>query len=118
MVRFISASEYELVPVPAGHCYVNLVLNQFPLFIRKGHVIPLAASAEYVEAIDETVFTLIGWMDSDTEARTMLYRDNGFTTSPSLEEGLTEIRVVADGDTVKCQADKITLDASGILVDA
>ena len=116
MVRFVSATEYELVPVPAGHCYVNLALNQFPLFIRRNHVIPLAAPAEYVEGIDDTRLTLLGWVDSDTEVHTDLYRDDGVTAHPQLEAGLTGITVVAGEDGLTARAEGLVLDLSGVTV--
>ena len=116
MVRFRSAADYDLVPVPAGHCWVNLKLNEFPLFVRKGHAIPLAAPAESTEEIDDTRLTLLGWLESDTEVRATLYRDDGVTADPVLSEGLTEIRIVHDGVSLSCTADGLVPDASKLIV--
>jgi len=114
MVRFTSATEYELIPVPAGHCWVNLALNQFPLFIRKGHVIPLAAPAEYEASIDSTHLTLLGWVEEDVEVHTDLYMDDGITTDPVLADGLKQIVVVPG---VSAVGDGLVLDAGKLIVE-
>lgn len=91
LVRFRSATDYDLTPMEAGHHWLELGMNEMPLFIRRNRFIPLAKPAEYVDGIDFADLTLLGWLDGD--AAYDLYNDDGDTTSPSLETGLTTINV-------------------------
>lgn len=114
MVRFRSAADYDLTPLPKGHHWIDLQLNEMPLFIKRGHVIPLAAPAEYVEAIDAKHLTLLGWIDEDVSLS--LYDDDGLTTTPVLDAGLTQIRITVAGGKATAEADGLTLDASRLIV--
>ena len=115
LVRFRSAADYDLVPMQKGHHWVKLGLNEFPLFIRKGHVIPLAKPAEYVEGIDAGCLTLLGWLESGTSV--ILYDDDGESEAIDLEAGLTRIDVqVKDGKAV-ADAEGRIVDASRVIVD-
>ncbi len=109
LVRFRSAEDYDLVPMEKGHHWVKLALNEFPLFIRRGRIIPLTKSAEYVEGIDASALTLLGWLDKD--AALTFYDDDGESAAIDLAAGMTEIRVsVKDG--------KVTAEAEGKIIDA
>ena len=56
-----------------GHHYVEIALNEVPLFIRSGKCIPLADAAEYVEALDLEHMTMLGFAGAEY----MLYEDDG-----------------------------------------
>lgn len=72
-VKFLSdGSLYEEI-LPAGHHYVEIALNEVPLFIRQGRCIPLAAPARCVDALDIGHLTMIGYPDSEY----VLYEDDG-----------------------------------------
>ena len=72
-VKFLpDGSLYEEI-LPAGHHYVEIALNEVPLFIRRDRCIPLAAAAEYVEALDTEHLTLIGYPGAEYR----LYDDDG-----------------------------------------
>ncbi len=72
-VKFLpNGTLYEEV-LPAGHHYVKIALNEVPLFIRRGTCIPLAAPAEYAEALDTAHMTLAGYPDCEY----VLYEDDG-----------------------------------------
>jgi len=114
MVRFRSATDYDLTPMEAGHYWIELALNEMPLFIRRGHVVPLAKPAEYVEGIDFTDLRLLGWLDDGVT--TTLYNDDGQTTEPALERGLTTITVTVEGETVTVQGEGLTLNADDVIV--
>lgn len=65
----------------AGHHYVNIALAEVPLFIRKGHAIPVAAPCMSVEDIDASTIRMLGWEDAVYER----YDDDGvsrFTAFP------------------------------------
>ncbi|MCI9132928.1 MAG: alpha-glucosidase [Lachnospiraceae bacterium] len=73
LVKFLpDGSLYEEI-LPQGHRYVEIALNEVALFIRQGKCIPLAREAQYVEAIDTTHMTMIGYAGSSY----ILYEDDG-----------------------------------------
>ncbi|MBQ7848548.1 MAG: alpha-glucosidase [Clostridia bacterium] len=114
LVRFRSPEDYDLVPMEKGHHWVKLALNEFLLFIRRGCVIPMAKAAEYVEGIDATALTLLGWLDGD--AAITLYDDDGESEAIDLAAGLSTINVtVRDGHASAACAGK-AIDASRIVL--
>ncbi|MGN0763284.1 MAG: hypothetical protein ACI4MK_07840, partial [Aristaeellaceae bacterium] len=114
LVRFRAGDDYDLIPMPAGHHWIDLALNELPLFIRRGHIVPLAKSAEYVEGIDATRLSLLGWLDSDTVLS--LYDDDGLSTDVSLDKGLTDIHVTVRDGRAQAEGGSLILDASRLLV--
>ncbi len=56
-----------------GHHYVEIALNEVPLFIRKDRCIPVADAAEHVTALDTRHMKMLGYEGSDYE----LYDDDG-----------------------------------------
>ncbi len=72
-VKFLSDGTLYEQTLPAGHHYVEIALNEVPLFIRQNKCIPLAPSAEHVEAIDTKNLTLIGYQNAEYT----LYEDDG-----------------------------------------
>lgn len=59
--------------LPAGHHYVEVALNEVPLFIRKDKCIPLTQPAEFVEDIDTAHLILLGY----DRAEYVMYEDDG-----------------------------------------
>ena len=114
LVRFRSWSDFDLEPMKKGHQWVDLRLHEFPLFIRRGKAMPMAKAAEYVDAIDDTNLTLLGWLDGDTDLT--LYDDDGVTRDVTLEDGLTTIRVTVRDGRASAQADGKRVDASRLIV--
>lgn len=57
----------------AGHHYVEVALNEVPLFIRKGKCIPVVKAAENVEALNTEDIKLIGYENAEY----VLYEDDG-----------------------------------------
>lgn len=114
MVRFRTSEDYDLIPLEKGHHWIDLALNEMPLFIRKDHMIPLAKDAEYVEGIDSDNLTLLGWLTGDTAVT--LYDDDGLTTSPVLEQGLATIAAVVRGGAVTVQAEGKQVSAAKLIL--
>ena len=52
LIRFRSCEDYEEEILPAGDHYIPVALNETVMFLRKGHVLPLAQPAQDVEQID------------------------------------------------------------------
>ncbi|MBR3765494.1 MAG: alpha-glucosidase [Clostridia bacterium] len=114
LVRFRSAEDYDLVPMEKGHHWVTLQMSEFPLFIRRGHVIPMAKAAEYVAGVDASRLTLLGWIESDTAIT--LYDDDGESDTIDLAAGLTEITVTVKDGQATAEAEGKTLDATRIVI--
>ncbi len=114
MVRFRSSENYDCLPMKKGHHWIDLAMNEFPLFIRRGQVIPMAKGAEAVARIDASCMTLLGWLDHGTAFT--LYDDDGETTHIDLEKGLTLVDVQVRGGTVTARGEGLTLDTSRIIL--
>ncbi len=72
-VKFLPDGTLSEQTLPAGHHYVEIALNEVPLFIRQNKCIPLASPAEYVDALDTKNLTLIGYKNTSYS----LYEDDG-----------------------------------------
>lgn len=59
-----------------GHHYIEVALNEVPLFIRKDRCIPIVDAAECVAQIDMSTMKMIGYDCYDYD----LYDDDGITT--------------------------------------
>lgn len=56
-----------------GHHYIEVALDEVPMFIRSGKCIPVADAAQCVEALDTENLTLLGYDDAEYT----LYEDDG-----------------------------------------
>lgn len=72
-VKFMGDGSIYTEKMEKGSHYINVTLNEVPLFIRENKCIPLATKAESTADIDEDNLTLIGY--DGTEYR--LYNDDG-----------------------------------------
>ena len=84
----------DLQPLEKGDHWIDLALGEFPLFVKKNHAVPLCPGGESSELLDDTTFTLLGQIEQ--EGTLSLYRDDGTTTDPDFESGLTQIALVPD----------------------
>ncbi len=80
LIRFRSASDCDLEPLPKGDHWIPLALNEFPLFVKKNHAVLLCAGGESSELLDDTRFTALGWIEE--EGVYELYRDDGVSADP------------------------------------
>lgn len=72
-VRFLPDGSISQEVLGKGVHYVDVALNEVPLFIRSGKCIPVAAVAECVREIDTTQLTMLGFPGSSYT----LYEDDG-----------------------------------------
>lgn len=72
-VKFLPDGTIAEEVLGKGHHYVDIALNEVPLFIRSGKCIPLAESAEYVDALDTEHLSMLGFEGSEY----LLYEDDG-----------------------------------------
>ena len=66
--------------IEKGHHYINVALDEIVFFVKDGYCVPLCDRANNVEDIDENTINLYGTGNSYE-----LYTDDGFTTSPTLD---------------------------------
>ncbi len=98
MIRFRSAEDYDLERMEKGDHYIRLRLHEFPLFVRKNSFILLGKGAESTDELDDSSLTALGWLEK--EAEYAFYRDDGVCTCPSLNQGLTSIRLKPGDNTL------------------
>ena len=78
MIRFRSPEDFDEIRLEKGDHYIDLQLHEFPLFIRRGKVIPVySGNALSTEEIDPAECRLIGWTDGNGEYA--LYTDDGIS---------------------------------------
>lgn len=89
MIRFRSAEDYDTEEMTAGDHFIDLKLNEFLLFVKRGRVIPFGKGVEYAEAVSNDDLKLVGWADKGTAYE--LYTDDGMTTKPVLKNHLIRL---------------------------
>ncbi len=60
-VKFLPDGSISTEILPKGLHYVDVALNEVPLFVRKGCAIPVADTAETVDAIDYDTIRMVGY---------------------------------------------------------
>lgn len=95
MIRFRSGKDYDLVPLEKGNHWIDLKLNEFPLFVKKNHAVLLCAGGKNSAELDDTRFTALGQIEKESVYE--LYRDDGKTTDPDPEKCLAKIALKPDG---------------------
>lgn len=94
LVRFRSGKDYDLIPLAKGDHWIDLALNEFPLFVKKNHAVLLCPGGESSELLDDTRFTALGQIERESVYE--LYRDDGKTAAPDLGSGLTKVVFAPD----------------------
>jgi len=115
LLRMRGAQDYDMLPMQKGHHWVDLALNELALFVRRGHFIPLARGAEWVEAVDGSDLTLLGWLSGD--AAYSLYDDDGISPQVTLEAGLTSIHVSITKGAARAEGRGLRLHTDHLVVD-
>lgn len=72
-IKFLPDGSISEETLEKGHHYVEIALNEVPLFIRRGKAIPVVDTAEYVDAIDMGTKQMLGYEGAEYE----LYEDDG-----------------------------------------
>lgn len=72
-VKFSKEGAYTEQVLEKGHHYVEVALDEVPLFIRKERCIPVAKAAQCVEKIDTTNLELLGYEGAEYT----LFEDDG-----------------------------------------
>ena len=72
-VKFLPNGELHREILPAGHHYIDVALNEVPLFIRRDRCIPLADVAETVDDIDTKHIDVLGYKGAEY----LFFEDDG-----------------------------------------
>lgn len=75
-IKFLPDGTISEKILDKGHHYIEVALNEVPLFIRKNRCIPVVDAAEHVAAIDMSTMTMLGYDGCDYD----LYDDDGIST--------------------------------------
>ena len=89
MIRFRAAGDYDLIPMEKGDHWVDLDIGEFPLLVRKNHLLLMCAGGESTEALDDRSVTALALADRDVMYD--YYRDDGEDPVPELDSHLTKI---------------------------
>ena len=76
LLRLRSADDFDEELLPAGHHYVRCALDEVLLFLRPGHIVPVAKPAANTTQLDETDLTLWSYLPDGTGSYRM-YTDDG-----------------------------------------
>ncbi len=87
-VKFLPDGSISEEILEKGHHYVEIALNEVPLFIRSGKCIPVAEAAEYVDALDTEHLTMLGYAGAEYT----LYEDDGVGKEYEKEENYRTLK--------------------------
>lgn len=86
LLRLRAVDDYDEEILPAGHHYVRCALDEMLLFIRPGHIIPVAQPANNTAELDDASLTLWSFLPDGESAEYRMYRDDGVTTEYEKKE--------------------------------
>ena len=86
LLRLRAVDDYDEEILPAGHHYIRCALDEMPLFIRPGHIIPVAQPANNTAELDDASLTLWSFLPNGESAEYRMYRDDGVTTEYEKKE--------------------------------
>ena len=80
LLRLRAADDHDEEILPAGHHYVRCGLDEVLLFIRPGHLVPVASPADNTAQLDDTKLNLWSYLPDGAHASYRMYTDDGVTT--------------------------------------
>ena len=86
LLRLRAVDDYDEEILPAGHHYIRCALDEMLLFIRPGHIIPVAQPANNTAELDDASLTLWSFLPNGESAEYRMYRDDGVTTEYERKE--------------------------------
>ena len=85
-LRLRAVDDYDEEILPAGHHYIRCALDEVLLFLRPGHIIPVAQPASNTSELDDASLTLWSFLPDGESAEYRMYRDDGVTTEYEKKE--------------------------------
>lgn len=86
LLRLRAVDDYDEEILPAGHHYIRCALDEVLLFLRPGHIVPVAQPANNTSELDDTSLTLWSFLPDGESAEYRMYRDDGVTTEYEKKE--------------------------------
>ena len=86
LLRLRAVNDYDEEILPAGHHYIRCALDEVLLFLRPGHIIPVAQPANNTSELDDASLTLWSFLPDGESAEYRMYRDDGVTTEYEKKE--------------------------------
>ena len=86
LLRLRAVDDYDEEILPAGHHYIRCVLDEVLLFLRPGHIVPVAQPANNTSELDDASLTLWSFLPDGESAEYRMYRDDGVTTEYEKKE--------------------------------
>ena len=86
LLRLRAVDDYDEEILPAGHHYIRCALDEMLLFIRPGHIIPVAQPTNNTAELDDASLTLWSFLPNGESAEYRMYRDDGVTTEYEKKE--------------------------------
>ena len=86
LLRLRAVDDYDEEILPAGHHYIRCALDEVLLFLRPGHIIPVAQPANSTSELDDASLTLWSFLPDGESAEYRMYRDDGLTTEYEKKE--------------------------------
>ena len=86
LLRLRAVDDYDEEILPAGHHYIRCALDEMLLFLRPGHIIPVAQPANSTAELDDASLTLWSFLPDGESAEYRMYRDDGVTTEYEKKE--------------------------------
>ena len=86
LLRLRAVDDYDEEILPAGHHYIRCALDEVLLFLRPGHIVPVAHPATNTSELDDASLTLWSFLPDGESAEYRMYRDDGVTTEYEKKE--------------------------------
>ena len=86
LLRLRAVDDYDEEIMPAGHHYIRCALDEVLLFLRPGHIVPVAQPANNTSELDDASLTLWSFLPDGESAEYRMYRDDGVTTEYEKKE--------------------------------
>ena len=86
LLRLRAVDDYDEEILPAGHHYIRCALDEMLLFLRPGHIIPVAQPANNTAELDDASLTLWSFLPNGESAEYRMYQDDGVTTEYEKKE--------------------------------
>ncbi len=112
LVMFDSSSSFKTEKMKKGHHYIEVKLNQLPVFIKKNRLLPLCEAAESTKELDMSRLELIGWVDEGAEY--ILYTDDGISRD---DKSKRVIKLSARGSEIKTDCEAFKAYDGGIVFE-
>ena len=86
LLRLRAVDDYDEEILPAGHHYIRCALDEVLLFLRPGHIVPVAQPANSTSELDDASLTLWSFLPDGESAEYRMYQDDGVTTEYEKKE--------------------------------